>query len=213
MPEKYIVVIGDIVHSRMIKDRVVFDRQLQQTLSHLSERNQSVLSPYTLTIGDEIQAVFSSADDLFRDAIFILASIYPQKMRFSYGVDVLSKPINPIQAIGMDGPAFHVARDGIEERLKKSGDLFYVSGEGITNLPLLRSCLQLLSFQIKDWKPNRLQTFKRLQENVPVKVIAEELHVSEQAIYKTINAGALEVIRQLFDEISMHLNQELKARV
>jgi len=209
MPDKLLVVIGDIVHSRIIKERVAFDAKLQGMLSTLNARNESILSPYTVTIGDEIQAVFRTADHLFRDAIVILASIYPQKMRFSYGVGTLITPINPNQAIGMDGLAFYTARDGIEH-LKKSGDLFHISGEGIPDLRLLQSCLQLVSYQIKDWKPNRLQTLMFLQENIPVKVIAEKLNVSDQAIYKTINAGGLEVIMQLFDEISKHLNQGLK---
>jgi hypothetical protein len=208
MPDKYLVLIGDIVNSKKIKDRIAFNAKFQQALSALNARNPDILSPYTITAGDEIQAVFGSAVHVFRDAILILASIYPEKIRFSFGLGPLITPINPNQSIGMDGPAFYTARAGID-RLKKSGDLFHISGEGIPDLPLLQSCLQLLSFQIVDWKPNRLQTLIFLQEAASVKVIAEKLKVSEQAIYKTINAGALEVVIQLFAEISKYLDRGL----
>jgi hypothetical protein len=208
MPDKYFVLIGDIVNSKKIKDRIAFNAKFQEALSALNAHKADILSPYTITAGDEIQAVFGSADNVFRDAIVILASIYPEKIRFSFSAGALITPVNPNQSIGMDGPAFYTAREGID-RLKKSGDLFHISGEGIPDLQLLQSCLQLLSFQIKDWKPNRLQTLMFLQEATPVKVIAEKLKVSEQAIYKTINAGALEVVMQLFDEISKYLNRGL----
>ena len=84
MTNKVIVVIGDVVSSRKIKERVTFDRELQEKMAARTAYNDFILSPYTLTLGDEIQAVFSQADFLFNDAIAILSSIYPEKMRFSY---------------------------------------------------------------------------------------------------------------------------------
>jgi hypothetical protein len=206
MTDRIVVLIGDIVLSRKIKDRVSFDSILMSTLNKLSHQNPAILSPYTLTIGDEIQAVFNRASFLFHDAVSILAATNPEKMRFSIGVGVLNKPINPELAIGMDGPAFYNARDGIG-LLKKTSDLFYISGDDIPHLDLLRQTLSLISSNMIKWNKTRLQTLEMLQENVSVKEIATRLQISDRAVYKTLNAGALEVIGQIFKDIEKILDE------
>ncbi len=205
---RIVVLIGDIVLSRRIKNRDAFDKVLLDTMGKLSHQNPAILSPYTLTLGDEIQAVFSRAGSLFSDAISILSAIYPEKMRFSISLGALTKPINPEQAIGMDGPAFYHARDGIES-LKKTGYLFDVSGDGISHLDLLRQTLSLISLKMGKWNKTRFQTFVLLQKNVSVKEIAAELQISDKAVYKTINAGGLEVISRLFKDIEEILDESM----
>lgn len=199
LDRRYIALIGDVVGSRQIPDRIPFDDRLLKCIDELGDRNPHVISRYTL-IGDEVQAVFCGADYLFSDAISILSAIHPVKMRFSYGVGTLIKPINPDQAIEMDGPAFHCARDGVNE-LKESGRLFTVVGSDVPQVELVREALRLISHEMEGWNENRIQTLAMRQQGVPVKEIAERLRISEKAIYKTISSGALRVIIRLFDRI------------
>ena len=112
MTDSVIVVIGDIVSSRKIMDRVAFDNGLLRTLEELNARNADILSPYTLTIGDEIQAVFGRADSLFHDAVSILAAIHPEKMRFSWGLGRLTKPITPNGPLGWMARPFTLPATG-----------------------------------------------------------------------------------------------------
>lgn len=208
LTEKRIALVADIVGSRKIQERIAFDEQLVGCLTDLSDHNPHILSPYTL-IGDEVQAVFSSAASLFTDAVTILSTIHPVKMRFSYGVGTLIKPINPKQAIEMDGPAFYRARDGVND-LKETGYLFTVVGEEVPQVDLVREALSLVSHEMQEWNENRLRTLVMRQGNVPVKEIAEKLGISDKAVYKTIDAGALEVIMHLFDEIEGALDAGLQ---
>ena len=207
MTEKMIALIGDVIGSRKIKTRPDFDRRLANTLQALNAHSPHLLSPYTLTIGDEIQALFDSAGSLFHDALLILAAIHPQRMRFSFGLGGLVTPINPSQAIGMDGPAFHLARDGIQE-LKKRRGLFTLRGQ-IQDQTLLNTALALVSHNLLKWNLTRLQVLVDLMEAKTVKQIAESLAISEQAIYKNINAGALEQVAALFQQVEAALNVSL----
>ena len=207
MAQKVIVLIGDVVASRKIKERTIFDRTLSKTIETLNQ-NTYTLSPYTITIGDEIQAVFDRADTLLHDVAFILAAIYPEKMRFSFGVGELITPINPDQAIGMDGPAFYGARDGIDE-LKRAGHLLDICGEGIPHLNLLRQTLFLISYNMSKWNKTRLQVLTMQLKHLPVKEIAARIGFSDKAVYKSIRAGALDVIIELFKEIEAILNEHL----
>ena len=208
LTEKRIALVADIVGSRKIQERITFDGRLVKCLKDLSNRNPHILSPYTL-IGDEIQAVFSGGNLLFRDAASILSTIHPVKMRFSYGVGTLIKPINPEQAVEMDGPAFYRARDGVNS-LKETGYLFTVVGEDVPRVDLVREALNLVSHEMEEWNENRLRTLAMRQEGVAVKEIADELGISDKAVYKTIDAGALDVIMRVFDEIESAVETSLR---
>lgn len=121
-----VVIIGDIVASKQIENRNEVQENLNQVLSHLNYPHRNdLLSNYTITIGDEFQVVLSEFDSVFSDIINISVNLYPVKVRFAIGIGTLSTPINEEQAIGMDGPAFYLARHGIEG-LKKTGSLFRI---------------------------------------------------------------------------------------
>ncbi len=210
MEERVIALVGDVVASREIAQRVAFDQALLRVLRELSDRNPGILSPYTL-IGDEIQAVFGSADSLFSDAVSILSAIHPERMRFSFGVGTLFTPINPDQATEMDGPAFHHARDGVNE-LKQSHYLLHLTGEEIPHLRLMQQILFFVSHHMDTWNENRIRTLVMLRRKLPVKEIAAELEISEPAVYKTIRVGALQVVMSLFAEVEGVINQSLSDR-
>src|SRR5438270_9561839 len=100
-----LAVIGDIVLSRAIAQRAEFQKQLRRTLDNINKRS-AMASPYTITLGDEFQAVYRDPRGVFVDILTIMERIAPVSARFAIGVGTLRTPINPTQAIGMDGPAF-----------------------------------------------------------------------------------------------------------
>ena len=207
MADRITALVGDLVKSRDIAHRVEFDELLLDTMQARSKINPHILSPYTL-IGDEIQAVYRRADLIFNDCIAILAAIHPTRMRFSFGIGTLIKPINPQQATEMDGPAFYLARDGINQ-LKKNERLLNVTGENIPCLELTRHSLFLISHNMKKWNKTRTQTLSMQLEQYNVTEIARSLRLSQQAIYKTISAGDLNTIRALLKESANAINRSL----
>lgn len=202
-----IALVGDLVNSRVIPNRIKFDNLLLDKMRQRSKKNLNILSPYTM-IGDEIQAVYKSADRMFDDCIQILEAIYPEKMRFSFGVGKLIKPINPNQATEMDGPAFYDARDGINE-LKKRGFMFNISGGSIPSLELTKQSIFYISHTMVKWNKIRFQVFSLLLNGLSVKEIAPQVERSSRAVYKTIDAGALEIIKKIFTEIEENINGSL----
>jgi len=208
MNNKYIAIIGDVIRSREIRDRITFDEHLLTTMDSLNKTNPHILSPYTL-IGDEIQVVFNNANRLFLDLFTILLAIHPEQMRFSIGIGSLVKPINPQLAIEMDGPAFHYARDGIDN-LKHSGYLFDFTDKEIKQTPLVKYSLYLISHNMASWNKSRLHTFTKLINGCSIKEIARELNLSDKAIYQTIKVGGLRLIINMLDEIQEILTSKIK---
>lgn len=213
---QYLAVIGDIVGSKELGERERFQDELAAHLKRLSSRHPGLVSPYTVTLGDEFQAVYKSADRLFVDIITILAEVNPARARFAIGVGELTTRINPKQAIGMDGPAFHRAREAITE-LKKSGKLLRARGgpvresRGFDVWNLLNHSFDLASHGIATWEKNRLQIFRGLLAGDNVAGLEKELAISKVAVYKNVHAGALDDLRGLFAEATSLLNRELKS--
>ncbi|WP_138429912.1 SatD family protein [Fodinibius saliphilus] len=212
--DKFIVLIGDVEDSKELsnEERENLQVELDRILGRLSEGNSAIVSPYTITLGDEFQAVFKRADGVCTDILKILAELYPVKVRFSVGVGDINTPINNEQAIGMDGPAFHVARRGVE-KLKKSGFLFHLSvaGQQLSTTAFINNSLQLLSQQVRSWNKNRLRILYMIKEGDNYKIITEELGISKAAFYKNKNAALLDIIGELSENMADIINHEIES--
>ncbi|HKK47246.1 MAG TPA: SatD family protein [Balneolaceae bacterium] len=211
---KSLVLIADIEASKEVKQgkREELQQKLKKVLETLSRENKGIVSPYTITLGDEFQAVFKNADHLFKDIFKILATLHPISVRFSLGVGDISTPINKEQAIGMDGPAFHEAREGIKQ-LKKSGYLFNIRIEEENDMifKIINNSLQLISTEIRSWNKRRLLIFHLLREGHDYKSITQKLDISRAAFYKNKEMGALDIIDELSDNIAQIINEKLKS--
>jgi hypothetical protein len=205
---RFIVVIGDIVASRALAQRAVFQRRFSKALDERTREARHLASPFTITLGDEFQAVYRKADLLLADAFTIMAEIHPVRTRLAYGVGELSTRINPAQALGMDGPAFHDARAALT-LLKESGRLLRVAGQP-ENWALINHVLSLLSHQVETWSRNRLLIMAGLLRGRAVKEIEEGLKISRVAVYKNIRAAALDDVRGICQELERALNQALR---
>jgi hypothetical protein len=208
---KKIALIGDIVASRNIKNRSGVQKKLSRLFLNLNKNNKALDSPYTITIGDEFQALYNSADSIFHDIWKILESLYPETVRFSIGIGNLTTRVNKNQALGMDGPAFHYARDGLNE-LKSSSVLFNIETGDEKEILLIKEVLSLISQNTIRWKHTRIKIFNMLNEGKSVKEISKKLHVTDKAVYKHIDAGALNILMDLFNQITFEINLRLKAR-
>lgn len=203
---KFIAVIGDLVESKQIKDRYAFQERLARDLKRVGQG--SLASPYTLTLGDEFQALYSSAMGLFYDLLEIRASIYPVRCRFSVAIGEITTPINPTQAIGMDGPAFHVARERIEG-LKKSDNQLGIAGLDSPLSELLSPAINLLWASTDTWQLNRFNILLRELETVSSRRGEYELDITERAINKNIRDARLDDWVQLIATLESQINRQL----
>jgi len=206
-----VTVIGDIVLSRGISERSAFQRRLKQALGALNRRHPDILSPYTVTLGDEFQAVYRRADRLFRDFTFLQRMLCPNRIRFAIGIGTLTTPLNARMAIGMDGPAFHVARKGMEE-MKQSGGLLRVMPDDGAGAAWVNPTLDLLSHVTVGWKQNRVEVLQRLLDGEDPQAIARAMKLTPAAVYKNIQAGGLSTIQTLSGEMVRTINGTLKGK-
>ena len=216
--DQYIVLIGDLIGSKELgdKERNRYQTILSEETNRINNESSSIISPLTITLGDEFQAVYKDLSALMADSWSILAAMHPVGVRFSIGVGQIYTPINSDQALGMDGPAFHAARDGMDE-IKESGRIYNISPGSPDDQPeaalvlvsLVNYSLQFLSNEIKQWKKTRLQILVMLQNGLPVKKIADEIGISESAVYKNREEGDLSLALRLKESIGKNINRIL----
>ena len=202
-----LVLIADIIDSRNLTSRKQVQTELQSLLDELNGEQDQLLSPYTITLGDEFQALYGGADRAFSDILAIMRQVYPVELRFALGVGPLSTDINPKQAIGMDGPAFHRARDLLADMKHDSRTL------AITGLPdddgLQEAALGLFNLQLRKWKPNRLAILQQLLKDREITTIAQDLGITERSVYKNIHEGGLSHAIQLIRALTRRMNRAL----
>ncbi len=204
-----IAIIGDIVASKKVGQRGAFQRRLGKILETTSQNARHLASPYTITLGDEFQAVYRKADQLFADLFTIMAEIHPVRTRLVLGVGELTTRINAAQALGMDGPAFYEARAALTA-LKEDERLLRIGGQPAETWALSNHVLNLLSHQIEGWSHNRLLVMAGLLRGKAVKEIEEGLQISRVAVYKNIQAAALDEVVGICHELERAMNQALR---
>lgn len=220
-PTRVLVVIGDLVKSRQVADRSGLQARFVDAVGDCNASLSDVLSPYTVTLGDEFQVVLASATRVFVDLTTIAAALLgapdapshdaaSTSIRFSLAVGELSTPLNPDQAIGMDGPAFHAARSGIEE-LKRSGDSFTLSGIDPGSDELCNSAFALISHAMAGWNARRHWILAERMQKTDVASIAEHVGISTAAVYKNLTQGGVDVVCRNLLAVGQIIDSALQA--
>lgn len=204
----HLVLIADIVGSRQLAERGQVQHRLETVLAERNARTAGLESAFTITLGDEFQAVLDTADRLFQDMLAVMIALHPVEVRFALGIGAIVTPINPERAIGMDGPAFHQAREALE-RLKRQDALVTLEG-GCGRDELVTGSLALLGQHLRKWKPNRLRVLQLSMQGARVAAIAECLGISEQGVYKNIRMGGMDAVMQVMQALTHRINASLK---
>lgn len=208
----YAVIIADLVASRRLPARAQFQRRLKTVLQGINARaGRALASPYTLTLGDEFQAVYRDANLVFADIMSIQAEIAPVQARFAVATGPLATNVNAAQAIGMDGPAFHRAR-ALLDRLKDEQRLFGVQTGDAPDWTLAGGTLAVLSGITESWLPKRFEVLAGLLGGMSRPELAKKADITIRAVNKNIRAADLDEWKRILDDIARSLNEQIKAR-
>ena len=110
----YLALIADVIDSKMVQERLDLQKQVEKTLQKMNELFGDYLaSRFTLTLGDEFQALLEVDAPVFQIIDTLRLELNPTQLRFGIGLGEIVTAIDPLQSVGADGPAYWNARGAI----------------------------------------------------------------------------------------------------
>lgn len=192
-----VALIGDLAASRELgagRRRGVQER-LDELLAELNrEFEASLLARLTITLGDEFQGVLSDPGVL-PDLTWRLAVGLPE-MRIWTGVGrgAIETELRN-EAVGMDGPAFHRAREALDEAKtsRRHGGVYEGFGD---DDPVLGGLARLVDRLRADLTDAQVEAVDLARRGMTQRDVAERLGVTPQAVSQRLAAAGWEALRE-----------------
>lgn len=197
--EQYAAFIGDIVLSTQIAGTARRDLQyrIERSLSRVNERfSKALAAKFVITTGDEFQGLLK--DPSVIPAIIRMIEMGLSRVEFRVGIGHGSLETDLREfAVGMDGPAWHAARNGIvaAERDGRLGGVFV--GFGNVEDQLLSAFARVLHHMRKRLTVKQRVLLEELLENDTQKDVAEKMGISKQVVSKQARAAGWDVYREV----------------
>lgn len=207
----YLAVIGDISRSREIENRRLFQQQLHELMERLNRQWAAfVLSPFTVTLGDEFQAILRRADPLFDIFNQIETALAPWHIVIGVGVGRLETELFSHTSVGMDGPCLRLARQQVEQAKKQPPRLRFaieaLQTEQVNYHLLLQTIL--VNRQTSNQK-KIIALYEQFGKQQPV---AETLGISQAAVSQSLKAAHYQEVKESQQSIVAFINQFLPER-
>lgn len=197
----YIAIIGDLINSRSISDRELFQENLIKTLNEINTKyKKSIVTKFTLTLGDEFQAILNLDHNLMKiiDELFVNIKC-PFRMGIGYG-EIITK-IDPNISIGADGSAYWRARKAIDyvynNNYQDRCNIYFI-GEQEADSTV--NTLFLLTETVKyQWTNLQKETFELMfndgiyDESFNQQLFAKKINISQSSLSKRLSSGNIKI--------------------
>jgi hypothetical protein len=188
MKKDYFILMADVIHSREANQIQLMERFKAIVEEANQENKLLLLSPMTITLGDEFQCVTKNAPAALELLFFVEEKIVEEnasfKMRYVINEGPIDTDINPEVAYGMLGQGLSKARETLEE-LKGSNRRHHISLKNKEASAAMIESMFIYQSIIDDWNVARdhdlIKTFVKLKD---YKKVAEELEKSRSQIWK-----------------------------
>jgi hypothetical protein len=205
-----LVLIADIVDSRSIPNRAAYQKKLQEFLDSVNEQSRrSLLSPYTITVGDEFQAVYRDANTLFSDIMRIVSHSFPYRIRFALSHGAMTTELNSRAALGMDGPVFSSARGLLNDLKKEHRTVIRFALPDNDRVELINLCLTRFADDLERWNKNAVSTFTLMLGGLTPRQISRETGAHFTTVYRHIRAKHFEDYQKMLALLSKELEKEI----
>ena len=199
----YLALIADVIDSKMVQERFNLQKQLEKALRKMNELFGNYLaSCFTLTLGDEFQALLKVDAPVFQIIDTLRSELIPTQLRFGIGLGEIVTAIDPLQSIGADGPAYWNARAAINLVHQKNDygntQIYFSSGNDSKDLfvnALIASGEAIRSGWRGSQEEILLDLLKRFvySENFSQQDLAQSLDINPSALSKRLKSSSIRV--------------------
>ena len=199
----YLALIADVIDSKMVPERLDLQKQVEKTLQKMNELFGDYLaSRFTLTLGDEFQALLEVDAPVFQIIDTLRLELNPTQLRFGIGLGEIVTAIDPLQSVGADGPAYWNARGAINFVHQKNdyGNTQIYFSSGKENQDFFVNALIASGEAIRSgWRDSQeeilLNLLKRsvYSESFSQQDLAQSLAINPSALSKRLKSSSIRV--------------------
>lgn len=199
----YLALIADVIDSKTVQERLVLQKQVEKTLQKMNELFGDYLaSRFTLTLGDEFQALLKVDAPVFQIIDTLRSELTPTQLRFGIGLGEIVTAIDPLQSVGADGPAYWNARAAINFVHQKNdyGNTQIYFSSGKENQDFFVNALIASGEAIRSgWRDSQeeilLNLLKRsvYSESFSQQDLAQSLAINPSALSKRLKSSSVRV--------------------
>lgn len=199
----YLALIADVIDSKMVQERLDLQKQVEKTLQKMNELfGDSLASRFTLTLGDEFQALLKVDAPVFQIIDTLRSELTPTQLRFGIGLGEIVTAIDPLQSVGADGPAYWNARAAINFVHQKNdyGNTQIYFSSGKENQDFFVNALIASGEAIRSgWRDSQeeilLNLLKRsvYSESFSQQDLAQSLAINPSALSKRLKSSSVRV--------------------
>lgn len=199
----YLALIADVIDSKMVQERLDLQKQVEKTLQKMNELFGDYLaSRFTLTLGDEFQALLKVDAPIFQIIDTLRSELTPTQLRFGIGLGEIVTAIDPLQSVGADGPAYWNARAAINFVHQKNdyGNTQIYFSSGKENQDFFVNALIASGEAIRSgWRDSQeeilLNLLKRsvYSESFNQQDLAQSLAINPSALSKRLKSSSIRV--------------------
>lgn len=199
----YLALIADVIDSKIVQERFDLQKQVEKTLQKMNELFGDYLaSRFTLTLGDEFQALLEVDAPVFQIIDTLRLELNPTQLRFGIGLGEIVTDIDPLQSVGADGPAYWNARAAINFVHQKNdyGNTQIYFSSGKENQDFFVNALIASGEAIRSgWRDSQeeilLNLLKRsvYSESFSQQELAQSLAINPSALSKRLKSSSIRV--------------------
>ncbi|MEM9234877.1 MAG: SatD family protein [Pseudomonadota bacterium] len=202
--------MGDIVASRAAASTASLHKDFNGVVAIMNERYQSSLvSPLTITLGDEFQGLVQELGDAFEIVLDMRLLLLARGVscRFVIGEADIETPINADRAWNMMGPGLAETRERLTEAEDNAYRFTIISNPTINRL--LNTLGSVLTGYEEEWtdRQQEIMTAYLGHPEKTVSGIAEKYEVTERNVYNILRAANVNKVVKIRDAIAETLNE------
>lgn len=185
------VIMGDLVRSESSLPIELLHERFNQAIDHQNlEHAGTLVSPLTITLGDEFQGLASTLTQAMTIARDLRLELLADKIdcRFVVGIVEIKTPLNPLKAWNMMGPGLSRARNKLNQ---KKADQFYRFS--IAEAPITEALLDAIGAGLsaieRSWTDQQREDISALMSGLSPTELSKRRNVSVHSIYKVRSSG------------------------
>jgi hypothetical protein len=197
------VIMGDLIDSERAMAAPALHAYFNRHIETINKEYQhSLISPLTITLGDEFQGLARSLAEAAAIARQLRLNLMADKIdcRFVIGLVTIQTPINTQRAWNMMGPGLSRAREKLNEKSTSTYYRFSLPSSPLTEV-LLEAIGAGMTAIERDWTDRQRNIIALSLNDVRAKDLAKAQAVTVHNIYKIRSAGKFDTYAQQWQAV------------